>query len=226
MDNETTEEDKDEKEPTGVELKEIDLNEIHEENFFSQEERKQEDEPHKTLEKKDSQKITREGTNAFIYESTLLIFNDPLYLKAESKKEKFFFLSILFLKQIFAAIGGVIFWVGGWNALDLYLLPQNVYAEICCVVFGTILFLSLVFICEFPFFKKILLIKQGWKGWSFRTIRDILSACLAVVIWKGTYNIFDYYLLTVHIWWRSIVYLVGGLIILIVVGSLEANTSV
>jgi len=178
------------------EFNEIELENIHNEDIFEIPKKTTEDEEKEKMkeEKKETQKIQREGTNAFMYETTLLIFNDPLYLKAETKKEKIFFLSILFLKQIFAAIGGVIFWVGGWNALDLYLLPQNVLTEICCVIFGTFFFLALVFVCEFPFFTKALKL-NGWKGWSFRTIRDILSACLAVVIWKGTYNIFDYYLL-------------------------------
>jgi hypothetical protein len=81
-----------------------------------------------------------------------------------------------------------------------------VYTEIGCVLFGSFFFLLATFIGEIPLVKRLLMDRQGWKGWIFRTIRDIVSAYLAVIIWKGTYNIFGF-LLSSH----SLRYLFVGL---------------
>jgi hypothetical protein len=52
--------------------------------------------------------------------------------------------------------------------------------------------------------KRILSDRQGWKGWIFRTVRDILSAYLAVIIWKGTYNIFGFSFFKIDSLFRSL----------------------
>ena len=46
---------------------------------------------------------------------------------------------LTFVKASIATQGGVIFWVGSWKALDVYLLPINLWVDIGCVIVGLLL---------------------------------------------------------------------------------------
>jgi hypothetical protein len=94
----------------------------------------------------------------------LSIYKDPLYLASTNKKERIFVTFILFIKHIFAGIGGVIFWVGTWNALDVYIFPPSFYVEICSLAFGLIMYMWMIFLCEIPSVKKFMLDKQTWRA--------------------------------------------------------------
>jgi hypothetical protein len=47
----------------------------------------------------------KETNNSFMAGTKLAIFQDPLYLKAENRRDKVVFSMVVFLKQILAAIG-------------------------------------------------------------------------------------------------------------------------
>jgi hypothetical protein len=125
----------------------------------------------------------------------LSIYKDPLYLAATNKLERVSFTFILFIKHFIAGIGGVIFWVGTWNALDVYIFPPSFYVEIASLAFGLIMYMWMIFLCEIPSVKALMLDKKTWRAWAVRTFRDILATYLGLIVWKSTYNIFDIYLL-------------------------------
>jgi hypothetical protein len=167
----------------------------------------------------------REEEEFHRYESIAFGFlHDPIIKYARSRSQRRILYVIAFLKQLLVAIGGVVFWVGLWELIDVYLFPQSLYTELGCVTIGTLIFSGLILLFRIPALHRRFL-DRGWKGYLLRVTRDCLYVIFAVVVWKGLYNIFDIYMPAPTVW-RAVIYTVCGMGVLIVSNSLTSNTTV
>ncbi|KAL6070632.1 hypothetical protein QOT17_006661 [Balamuthia mandrillaris] len=145
---------------------------------------------------------------------------------------------ILLLKALAATLGGVIFWVGCWNLLDVYLLPQNLWSELGCVVVGALVLIATksftqhagVTVPLIPF-QYVKVESDGrirvawtrvWKKKILLYVRSFLALLGSVIMWKGVYNIFDIYLMNDTLY-RSLTYFFVGIILLTATDTLSSN---
>lgn len=142
-----------------------------------------------------------------------------------------------YLRAAIATSGGIIWWIGSWNALEVYLLPENPWVDVGCILVGIIL---LVLTQTFKLQAGILPTVPdtrpptectfgNWKAvrrvalhWGLHYLKSLTALCGSVIMWKGGYKLLDYYLLPTTLL-RDILYMVLGLFLLTITDTLSGN---
>ena len=146
-----------------------------------------------------------------------------------------------YLRASVALAGGIIWWIGSWNALEVYLLPDNPWLDVLCIIVGvSVLLLTRTFKLQAgilpssygsaasPAHEEDIRL-DSWRAigmsivhWLGHYLRSFAALCGSVIMWKGGYKLLDSYFLPTTLL-RDILYMVLGLLLLTLTDTLSGN---